>query len=461
MKKILCIAMSFALLLFSFGQYDSILYATDFAGNEDYYWQLCASGNILTDEEKSTCRDFRQYFSNKSDDLKNQVDDMEATIDSIKGDIAKTIERINQQKALIAELDAKIAQNEEAIIQINASVVKLEGDMIETQANIDKRKLQIEERMVSEQASLGTNVYVEFVMGAKDLVDLLRIVEGVQRITENDKQEMEAFQKDKEKLEEQKAEQERLRADVEKTKAENEADKANTEILKRQNEELMAEYQQKEADLIEQQRNANAQISAISSKIISINTGLSYNESTGFMRPVSSGYISAGTFSYPGGGFHAGLDFATSIGSPIQAPIGGIIVYANNPVGSNSGYLNNFSGHPAGGGNTIHMVGVVNGTTFGISFFHLAQENFIAAAGNSVNQGDVIGYTGNSGNSSGPHCHIEIINLGGMSIENAVARFKSSGADFAWGTRWNTTSTSCSSTGWATPCRERPEDYLL
>ena len=45
-----------------------------------------------------------------------------------------------------------------------------------------------------------------------------------------------------------------------------------------------------------------------------------------------------------------------------------------------------------------------------------------------------------------------------MSVSDAVARF-SSGADFAWGTGWSGTSTSCEA-GKAAPCRERPEKFF-
>lgn len=101
----------------------------------------------------------------------------------------------------------------------------------------------------------------------------------------------------------------------------------------------------------------------------------------------------------------------------------------------------------------------VNGTLYAISFAHLAREGMTVSAGQTVSQGQVIAATGNSGNSSGPHCHIEVYNLGNMSVEQAVQRFASS-ADFAWGTGWNSTATSCEATGGSTPCRERPEKFF-
>ena len=150
---------------------------------------------------------------------------------------------------------------------------------------------------------------------------------------------------------------------------------------------------------------------------------------------------------------------AAPIGTPIVAPASGIILYANNPVSSNSGYLGNWSGYPAGGGNTIHMLTQVGKTTYAISFFHMSQEGFAVSAGTQVKKGQTLGLTGNSGNTSGPHCHIEVINLGNMSVSSAISQFRSS-ADFAWGCGWGNgaLSRTCGASG--APCRERPENIF-
>lgn len=455
-KKLGIMTLVFAMLcLLPISQ--GMLKAEDFASNEDYYQNLCTQPT--TDPNISaTCSAFRTYLSGKSSDLREQVANMNANVESLKANIELLQTTINDQQARIDDLNAMIEKNKEAIERIQVSIVILDEEILETQANIDQRDAQIKHRMTSEQAAIGTNVYVEFMMGAKDIVDLVRIADGIERITENDQDEINALKADKEKLNQQKDEQERLKADEEFAKQENEANVAAIEKQKAAQEALIDEYQRKEADLLEQIRTANASISAISSKIIAVDS-VSYTASDGWIRPVQGGSISAGTWNYGGGGLHLGLDFAAPIGTTIVAPIGGVVVYANNPVGSNSGFLGNYSGHPAGAGNSVHMVGSVNGTTYAISFFHMAQENFAAYAGMSLAQGTYLGGVGHSGNSTGPHCHVEVINLGSMSVDEAIAQFRSSGADFSWGTGWNTTSTTCGVKGSA-PCRERPESFF-
>lgn len=165
--------------------------------------------------------------------------------------------------------------------------------------------------------------------------------------------------------------------------------------------------------------------------------------------PISNGTISAGTWNYPGGDLHLGLDVACSMYSPIQAPANGLVLYADAPVESNCGYLGNWCGWPLGGGNTICMICAVDGKLYGMNFVHLSQD-ICVFPGQQVKQGDVIARSGNSGNSTGPHCHIEIFELK-CSLEQAVNYFIK-GADFSFGAGYDAPAT-CSQYA----CRIRPE----
>lgn len=456
-KKLTALITAFALICII--PYSSVVvHAEDFASNQDYYDSVCRQYN-KDSETTALCNRYRDWLSDEQDALKGQVANINSSIEKLQGNIDALQSEINKNQASIDKLDAQIAKNEEAIQQIQGVIENLQVEIKETENNIEVRDNQIKDRMVSEQASIGTNAYAEFIMGAKDLVDMVRIVEGITRITENDQDEIKALEEDKAKLDQQKDEQERLKNDQEIAKKENEENRAVIVEAKEANEALKSEYLKQEAELIEQKRSAEGASQAIQSQIASINSAdLGFVASSGWIVPVPSADISAGTWAYPGGGFHPGRDFAASVGTPIYAPIGGVIVYANNPIPTYNGFLGNWVGYPAGGGNTIHMIGSVNGTTYAISFFHMAQENFLASPGMAVTQGQQLGAVGHTGNSTGPHCHVEVFNLGSMSVETAVAQFSYS-ADFAWGCGWRTESTSCDAKG-ATPCRERPEKFF-
>ncbi len=86
--------------------------------------------------------------------------------------------------------------------------------------------------------------------------------------------------------------------------------------------------------------------------------------------------------------FHSGIDISTPIGTKVQAPADGVVV----SVGSKGGY-----------GNAItinHGYGVV--TQYG----HL--DHYNVRPGQRIRRGDVIGFVGNTGRSTGPHLHYEV-----------------------------------------------------
>ena len=172
-----------------------------------------------------------------------------------------------------------------------------------------------------------------------------------------------------------------------------------------------------------------------------------------WQNPVENGTISAGCWSYPDGGLHLGLDIASAMYSDVLAVANGIILYAHAPVDSNNGYLGNWCGWPNGGGNTICMVVAVNERLYAITYAHLSSEIYVTS-GQQVSQGTVIAKSGNSGNSTGPHTHVEVFELK-QDLNSIVEYFRNSGADFSFGCGYSEAAT-CS--GYA--CRIDPETVL-
>ena len=88
------------------------------------------------------------------------------------------------------------------------------------------------------------------------------------------------------------------------------------------------------------------------------------------------------------GGFHPGIDIAASYGTPIEASKSGVVVYA---------------GYDGGYGN---YVCIDHGG--GLSTCYAHQSQIAVSDGESVGQGQVIGYEGSTGDSTGPHVHFEV-----------------------------------------------------
>ena len=88
------------------------------------------------------------------------------------------------------------------------------------------------------------------------------------------------------------------------------------------------------------------------------------------------------------GAFHAGLDIASHYGDEIRATADGVVT----EVGRRSGYG--------------RLVVIDHG--FGVTTWYGHLSGFNTQLGMAVKRGDVIGYEGQSGRSTGPHLHYEV-----------------------------------------------------
>jgi murein DD-endopeptidase MepM/ murein hydrolase activator NlpD len=109
---------------------------------------------------------------------------------------------------------------------------------------------------------------------------------------------------------------------------------------------------------------------------------------------------------------HSGVDFGAPYGSPIYAVSDGVVVFA---------------GHKGGYGNFVQ---IDHGGGLATGYGHMSR--FATSGGQHVRRGQIIGYIGSSGLSTGPHLHYELYR-GGHAIDPMSVKFMQraqlSGAD--------------------------------
>lgn len=98
------------------------------------------------------------------------------------------------------------------------------------------------------------------------------------------------------------------------------------------------------------------------------------------------------------GTVHLGDDFATPVGTPLRALHDGTVVAV---------------GYYYGMGNRVE---IDYGNGISSIFAHMT--SFTASVGQQVSAGQVVGYSGNTGHSTGPHVHVEI-HVGGQPVDPA------------------------------------------
>lgn len=128
---------------------------------------------------------------------------------------------------------------------------------------------------------------------------------------------------------------------------------------------------------------------------------------TGLIMPVVGGHITSGfgMRRHPILGYsrlHAGIDFGAAYGSPIYAVSDGTVVFA---------------GWHGGHGNFVKLE---HGGGFGTGYGHMSR--IAVAPGARVQAGQVIGYVGSTGVSTGPHLHYELYR-GGAPVNPMTVSF--------------------------------------
>ena len=107
------------------------------------------------------------------------------------------------------------------------------------------------------------------------------------------------------------------------------------------------------------------------------------------IKPVASGYTITSRYGARWGSTHTGLDVAAPTGTTIVAPAGGTVTYVNY---SNVSY-----------GNCIK---ISHGN--GVETLYAHCSALYVSVGETVSQGQAIATVGSTGNSTGPHLHLEI-----------------------------------------------------
>lgn len=108
--------------------------------------------------------------------------------------------------------------------------------------------------------------------------------------------------------------------------------------------------------------------------------------------------VTASTWYYPssfGGAWHPGIDLGSlgaTIGNPLHAPSDSIVLDARI---TSSGY-----------GHHVTLLTELNGKAYTFIFGHM--NGYSVGKGDKLKQGEVFGYLGTTGSSSGPHVHVEI-----------------------------------------------------
>ncbi len=339
-------------------------------------------------------------------DLKDQRKELEAQLKTLANDKSTAIQRKNLLDQQIANTTSQIANVEQQIAQYDQLIAQ-KADLAQAEAE-EAEQYDLFCRRVRAMEEQGTISYWSVLFKADSFTDLLsrmdfinEIMEADQRVIDDLKALQIQIEEAKESLEGSRAESQAARDELaaKKRELDNQRTEANQiiqQIAAAEDEteatldEMEAEQKKIQKEIERLNRELQAQLAA-EGKSNQSNPG-------GYIWPVNSRYITStmGGRASPGGigsTNHQGTDIGrVGYTSPIYAAKAGTVI-----VSQRSSSYGEYVVISHGSGNT---------TLYG----HMSTRK--VSVGQYVNQGDVIGITGSTGNSTGPHLHFEVVENG-------------------------------------------------
>ena len=346
-------------------------------------------------------------LKNESNDLSAEKKELQAKLESLAADKSTAMERKTLLDQQIANTSAQISNVEEQIQQYAALISQKEEELIQAQED-EAAQYDLFCDRVRAMEKRGEVSYWSVLFRADSFTDLLsrldminEIMAADQRVIDQLKDLQAQIETAKTELETNKAEEEAAKSELEARKSELNTQRSEANALIQQ---LAANESETEAalDELEAEQDAiRAEIQRLNEQLIAqqaANGNSVQSNPGGYIWPVDSRYITStvGGRASPGGigsTNHKGTDIGrVGYTSPIYASKPGTVI-----VSQYSSSYGNYVAISHGPGNTT-------------LYAHMSSRK--VSVGQYVNQGDVIGITGSTGNSTGPHLHFEVTENG-------------------------------------------------
>lgn len=398
-----------------------------------------ASSEAATEETQATTID-----PNDIDALENRRQELQAESDRYQQILEKTKENIADQEEYVNALVSKVQVLDDKIELSHRSINELNGKIQDKQADIDNANKSIENQMNTLRTRLR-NIYMagnatdlEIIFGAKSFSDFLDKMELVEALSEYDNNLINSIQGELENISKEKAELEKDMDSLEAEEANLQSDQAELNKILEENKELLAglykasdkatnelesgaleseeiekaiadyyaEKARLEAERAEQEKQnsiANGGSSGGNSGSSSIHDELEVSPS-GFVWPCPGFYYLTSEWNEDRGSYnHGAIDIADAgiMGADVVAAKDGIVIDSYNGCYHNWGKDGSCG---CGGGYGNYVMIAHNGGKMTV-YGHLSTT--MVYTGQKVYQGQVIGFVGSTGHSTGPHLHFE------------------------------------------------------
>lgn len=392
---------------------------------------------VVTSVSAASEDELQQQKTNASQQKETAQYQLDMTQNTVDG-LVKEITKANDQ---ISVLNNQVKETNEKMETLNQQIQNQQDELTKVESQKSEQEADLEERL-RVMYMYGSEGYSEVLFSSESFADFISRVEMVASIAKADQDALNQLENIENEINQKKTNLENSKTELESVQAEQQAAVASQENIVSQQNELLAKNkdiagdyqaeiskqessikeaetglaaiakqkaeeaakQKAESDAAQNQSDSTVSKTTEDTAESNVSTSTGTTSSEGFIWPVDCSYITS-YFGYRGsdatGGvgtaYHEGLDIGETTGQPIYAIASGTVTLAQE-----------YGGY----GNCV-MIAHDNG--FSSLYGH--QSEIAVSEGQYVNQGDIIGYVGSTGWSTGPHLHISILDGAGNYLD--------------------------------------------
>ena len=350
-------------------------------------------------------------------DFKNKNKDIQVQLDSIQNQYNAKSGEISDMVAQKDAIDQEINLLSEQIENYNEEIARYGQLIADTQQNVDAAQQDLEElnrkhkeriRAMEEDGELS---YWDVIFESSTVTEFLDRMNMVQEINAADRRRLEEMKVAADTVEENRRQLEQEQQELESSKVLLEATQATMELKRQQADDMLRELLAQEAEIAVLLDEASEKMNALMDEISAMEKkyqAAKYDEylaklaaageappsNAKWVRPLDTLRVTSpfGVRIHPITKVkrtHNGVDFGAPAGTPIYATRAGTVTTAAYQAGG-AGYY----------------VRINHGDGFGSIYMHMTK--YIVKTGDTVSQGQVIGYVGSTGLSTGAHLHFGV-----------------------------------------------------
>ncbi len=314
-----------------------------------------------------------------------------------------SLAKLERQEAnKLSRNQQKLEKNQQALRQSQYQYKRKQNNITSLQKELDSYLLQYNKRQNSSAERIRCIYKTKHTL----ILDVLISTDSISQFLDRIYYQNLIIQADKKKMLQLKAEAKKIallkqKLELEKkqlSKIIKDIDKENKniKITINQNKSMIEKIQKDKRAYERSERELKRQSDSLASMISKTTKNSSVNVSSGFILPVHGRVTSPfGWRVHPifkSKIFHTGIDYGVPMGTPIKAANSGKVIY---------------SGWYGGYGKVVILDhGSCTGAPTTTLYAHMSKQN--VSVGQNVLRGDIIGYAGSTGYSTGPHVHFEV-----------------------------------------------------